>query len=336
MPEFRKDPIVDRWVIIAGERADRPQPKPQRAPTPDTGACPFCVGNESMTPPPVLVLPNDATADGLAWSVRVVPNKYPALTQDGDSPRAKNELFVRLSATGTHEVVIETPKHITDLAALGEMDIERILQAYRERTLSLRSDPRWRYVLIYKNQGTEAGATLQHSHSQIAALPMVPKEPLEEFAAAEKHYAAAGRCIYCTIIESERENGARMIAENSEFLVFCPFASRVAGETWILPKRHISSFDSQNADLSALARALGDLLKRLDLRFDRPAFNYFIRSNPLREPENPYYHWHLEILPKLQYVAGFEWGSGVFMNSLAPEDAARLLRGSGSCGSAAN
>jgi UDPglucose--hexose-1-phosphate uridylyltransferase len=327
MPEFRKDPIIDRWVIIAGERAKRPQPKPQRAPTTDTDVCPFCAGNESMTPPPVLALPNDDAGDDLAWSVRVVPNKYPALTQDGDSPRAKDDLYVCLSAAGAHEVVIETPKHITDLAALGAMDIERIFQAYRERTRALRGDPRWRYVLIYKNQGIEAGATLPHSHSQIAALPLVPQEALAELAAAEKHYAAAGRCIYCKIIETERENGARVIAENPEFLVFCPFASRVAGETWILPKRHISSFDLENADLSALARALSDLSKRLDLQFDRPAFNYFIHSNPLRQPENAYYHWHLEILPKLQYVAGFEWGSGLFLNSLAPEDAARLLRG---------
>jgi UDPglucose--hexose-1-phosphate uridylyltransferase len=328
MPEFRKDPVVGRWVIIAGERAQRPQPKPKRAVLPESEICPFCAGNESMTPPPVLVLPNDdASAHNAVWSLRVIPNKYPALIEYGESVRPKDDLYCHGSATGVHEVVIETPKHITDAAALGAKGIERVLEGYRKRMLYLRSDPRWQYILIYKNQGTEAGATLSHSHSQITALPVVPKEPLEEFAAARRHYASAGQCIYCKVIQSERENGARLIVENERFVAFCPFASRVAGETWIIPKRHASSFDAgAEADLSALAHILHDLLARLALRFDEPSFNYFIHTNPVREQENPHYHWHLEILPKLQHVAGFEWGSGLFMNSLAPEDAARLLR----------
>jgi UDPglucose--hexose-1-phosphate uridylyltransferase len=329
MPEFRKDPVVDRWVIIAAERAQRPQRKPKRIRLPQSGICPFCAGSESMTPPAVLVLANDdASAHDASWSVRVVPNKYPALTQSAGLTPAKDDLYHRLDAIGIHEVVIETPKHVADLAALSEIEIERILRAYRARMLHLRADRRWQYILIYKNQGIEAGATLAHSHSQIAALPMVPREPLEEFAAAEKHYAATGGCIYCKIIRSERENRARIIAKNDGFLAFCPFASRVAGETWILPERHASAFElAALADLSALARILHDLLKRLAARFDEPAFNYFIHSNPAHEPENPHYHWHLELLPKLQHVAGFEWGSGVYMNSLAPEEAARLLRG---------
>jgi UDPglucose--hexose-1-phosphate uridylyltransferase len=327
MPQLRKDPIVDRWVIIAGERAARPQAQPQRVYTPESDACPFCAGNESMTPPPVLVLPGDACSSDGSWSLRVVPNKYPALTESDGSARSKDGLYDWRSATGVHEVVIETPRHIVDLASIGEKGIERILQGYRERMLYLRTDPRWQYILVYKNQGTEAGATLLHSHSQITALPIVPKGPLEEFEAARKHYASASQCIYCTIIQSERENGARIVAESEQFVVFCPFASRVAGETWIPPKRHKSSFEAgTNADLSGLAHMLHDLLKRLALRFHEPSFNYFIHGNPVLEPENAYYHWHLEILPKLQYVAGFEWGSGLFMNSLAPEDAARSLR----------
>jgi UDPglucose--hexose-1-phosphate uridylyltransferase len=328
MPEFRKDPVVERWVIIAGERARRPQHKPKRVHAPDTGVCPFCAGNERLTPPAVLVLANDgATVDGANWSVRVVTNKYPALTGHGDSAPVIKDLYRSMNAIGVHEVVIESPKHVTDLAALSETDIELILQAYRERMFHLRADGRWHYALIYKNQGTEAGATLSHSHSQITALPMVPKEPLEEFEAAKKYYAAAGRCIYCRIARNEREERARIVADDEQFVVFCPFASRVAGETWILPKRHASSFTSEiKEDLSALAYTLRDLLRRLAVRFHAPAFNFFIHSNPLQEPENPYYHWHLEILPKLQYVAAFEWGSGLYMNSLAPEDAARLLR----------
>ncbi|HEX2227187.1 MAG TPA: DUF4931 domain-containing protein [Candidatus Binatia bacterium] len=327
MPQLRKDPVVDRWVIIAGERAARPQAQPQRVNAPESNACPFCAGNESMTPPAVLVFPGDAVSSEGSWSLRVVPNKYPALTESAGSARRKDNLYDWRNATGVHEVVIETPRHIVDLASLGEKGIERLLQGYRERVLQLRTDPRWRYILVYKNQGTEAGATLSHSHSQITALPIVPKGPLEEFEAAREYYSSAKQCIYCRIIQSESENGARIVAESEQFLVFCPFASRVAGETWIIPKRHESSFDlGTNADLSGLAHMLHDFLKRLALRFDEPSFNYFIHGNPVLELENPYYHWHLEILPKLQYVAGFEWGSGLFMNSLAPEDAARLLR----------
>jgi UDPglucose--hexose-1-phosphate uridylyltransferase len=329
MPEFRKDPVVERWVIIAGERAQRPQPAPERAPTTEIGVCPFCAGNESKTPPAVLVLAGDnaPTSDNAGWSVRIVPNKYPALIDYGRPAPPSGDLYQSTNATGVHEVIIECPNHLTDIAVLSESDIEQILHAYRERMLYMRRDPRWRYALIYKNQGSAAGATLLHSHSQITALPMVPKEALEEFEAAKKHYLSTGRCIYCKILQRERETNARMIAENEEFVVFCPFASRVAGEAWILPKRHESSFDAgAKVDLNALARSLRDLLRRLALRFHQPDFNYFIHSNPLQEAENPYYHWHLEILPKLQHAAGFEWGSGLYMNSLTPEDAARLLR----------
>jgi UDPglucose--hexose-1-phosphate uridylyltransferase len=325
MPEFRKDPVVGRWVIIAGERAKRPQGKPARLQTVDTSICPFCAGNESMTPPPVLVLGNDVT--GAHWSVRVVPNKYPALTEHGDAAPREDGLYSSKHAAGVHEVVIESPNHVSAMTALSEIEIERILHAYRLRMLYLRGDPRWCYALIYKNQGIEAGATLSHGHSQITALPMVPKEPLEEVEAAKQYYASAGRCVYCDIVRRERESNARIVAENDRFVVCCPFASRVAGEIWILPKAHSSRFDSgASTDLRSLAQTLLGTLTRLARCFDGPPFNYFFHSNPLREPENLYYHWHIEILPKLQYIAGFEWGSGFYMNSLAPEKAARLLR----------
>jgi len=328
MPEFRKDLVVERWVIIARARAKRPQSQPARRQTADASLCPFCAGNESMTPAPVLVLAgNDAPVAGAIWSVRVVPNKYPALTEHGDAVPRQDGLYQSKHAAGVHEVVIEGPSHVSEIAALSEIEIEQILHAYRLRMLYLRGDSRWRYVLIYKNQGTEAGATLSHGHSQIAALPMVPKESLEEFEGAKNYYATAGRCVYCDIIQRELESNARIVTENDRFIVCCPFASRVAGEIWILPKLHSSHFDSGvSSDLGALAQALREALRRLARCFHEPAFNYFLHSNPLREPENPYYHWHLEILPKLQYFAGFEWGSGFYMNSLAPEEAARLLR----------
>lgn len=328
MSEFRKDPVVERWVIIAAERAKRPQVKPERVYTADPGICPFCAGNESMTPPPVLVLTdNDAQPGAAIWSVRVVPNKYPALIDHQVSAPRTDGLYISMNGAGVHEVVIESPKHVINMAALGERDIELVFHAYRRRLLQWRGDPRWRYALIYKNQGAEAGATLAHGHSQITALPMVPKEPLEEIEAGKKYFASTGRCVYCVIAHRESEIGGRIVLENDRFIVFCPFASRVAGETWILPKRHSSCFESgSKADFLALARSLREALIRLSRRFDEPPLNYFLHNNPLNEPENDHYHWHLEILPKLHHFAGFEWGSGCYMNPLAPEDAARLLR----------
>lgn len=328
MAEFRKDPVVERWVIIAGERAKRPQGKLQRLRAQATEICPFCTGNENMTPPPVLVLANDnASAADASWSVRVVPNKYPALQDYEDSASRNDGLFHSMNAAGVHEVVIESPQHVTDLAVLGDAAVERVLYSYQQRILDLRSDPRWRYVLIYKNQGAEAGATLTHGHSQIIALSIIPKEPLAEFEAAKKHYASSGRCVYCDIVQGESEKGTRVLLESDRFIVFCPFASRIAGETWILPKHHSARFEAATqTDLRSLSHALGEVLRRLSRRFHKPPLNYFIHNNPLHEPENSYYHWHLEILPKLQYIAGFELGSGYYMNSLAPEEAARLLR----------
>jgi UDPglucose--hexose-1-phosphate uridylyltransferase len=329
MPEFRKDPVVERWVIIASDRAKRPQRKPKRAHTRESGTCPFCAGNESMTPPPVLVLPGEnGSLDGAGWSVRVVPNKYPALISGRPDPAQSNKGYYHLmNAAGVHEVVIETPQHVTELAALSELEMERILQAYHQRMFDLSGDARWRYILVYKNQGAEAGATLSHGHSQVAALPMIPREPLDELEAAKNHYAATGQCVYCEILRRERESGARVVLENDRFLVFCPFASRVAGETWIVPTAHSSSFVSlAQSDLTSSAHALLETMRRLSGGFRQPAFNYFLHTNPLHEPDNGYYHWHLEVLPKLQYVAGFEWGSGMYMNSLPPEHAARLLR----------
>jgi UDPglucose--hexose-1-phosphate uridylyltransferase len=328
MPEFRKDPVVERWVIIARERAKRPQHKPDRSHPAEPESCPFCAGNERMTPPAVLNLAqDDASMNEAAWSVRVVPNKYPALINHEDSTPRSDGLYHSMNATGVHEVVIETPRHVTDFATLGETEIERVLHAYQQRMRDLRGDPRWHYALIYKNQGILAGATLLHAHSQITALPMVPKEPLEELKAAKRHYATTARCLYCDIAQRESEAGTRIVDENKEFIVFCPFASRVAGETWVMPRYHAARFEAvTSSDLRVLARSIRAAMMRLSKRFHEPAFNYFLHSNPLQQPENPYYHWHLEILPKLQYVAGFEWGSGFYMNSLPPEEAARLLR----------
>jgi UDPglucose--hexose-1-phosphate uridylyltransferase len=324
MPELRKDPIVDRWVIISPERANRPLGHADLA----KADCPFCPGNEAMTPPQVLAFPDDeAQASSSGWSVRVVPNKYPALVPEESGKIIEVDNYEIRSGLGAHEVIIESPRHVTDIASLSESQFEKILRAYRTRIMVLQADSRFRYILVYKNQGNEAGATLEHAHSQLIALPMIPKQAVEEITAAKAYYQANKRCIFCHLIRKETGARQRVVAENAGFIVICPFAPRFPYETWILPKKHLSSFaqDSQSKD-SDLAGILRDTLIRLDRTLDSPPFNYFIHSDPTHEDENNYYHWHLEILPKLVRIGGFEWGSGSYINTVTPEESARLLR----------
>jgi UDPglucose--hexose-1-phosphate uridylyltransferase len=323
MPEFRKDPTVDRWVIIATERAKRPVHREAS----DTALCPFCAGNESLTPPEVLVFRDVGDPSRLPnWTVRVVPNKYPALVPDGSRLETTNEIYEACSGTGTHEVIIESPHHVTDVTLLNESQFEAVLRAYRNRIMDLRADRRFRYILIYKNQGTEAGATLEHVHSQLIALPMIPKLILEEIETAKNYYQANRRCVFCDVIRKETAS-ERFVTENARYLVICPFAPRFPYETWILPKQHASFFErNTQPDDVDLAGILRETLIRLNRSLGGPAFNYFIHSNPLDQGENSYYHWHMEIIPKLIQVGGFEWGSSSYINTVTPEQSARSLR----------
>ena len=323
MPEFRKDPTVDRWVIIATERAKRPVHREAS----DTALCPFCAGNESLTPPEVLVFRDQSDPSGLPnWTVRVVPNKYPALVPDGSRLETTSENYEARIGTGAHEVIIESPHHVTDVTLLSESQFGAVLRAYRSRIMELRTDKRFRYILIYKNQGTEAGATLEHVHSQLIAMPMIPKLILEEIETAKNYYQANRRCVFCDVIRKETAS-ERFVTENARYLVICPFAPRFPYETWILPKQHISLFErNTQPDDVDLARILRETLIRFKRSLGSPAFNYFIHSNPLDQGENNTYHWHMEIIPKLIQVGGFEWGSGSYINTVTPEQSARSLR----------
>ena len=323
MPEFRKDPTVDRWVIIATERAKRPVHREAS----DTALCPFCAGNESMTPPEVLVFRDNGVPSSLPnWTVRVVPNKYPALVPDGSGLETTSENYEARIGTGAHEVIIESPHHVTDVTLLSERQFGAVLRAYRSRIMELRTDKRFRYILIYKNQGTEAGATLEHVHSQLIAMPMIPKLILEEIETAKNYYQANRRCVFCDVIRQETA-GERFVTGNARYLVICPFAPRFPYETWILPKQHASLFErNTQPDDVDLAGVLRETLIRLNRSLGGPAFNYFIHSNPLDQGENNTYHWHMEIIPKLIQVGGFEWGSGSYINTVTPEQSARSLR----------
>jgi UDPglucose--hexose-1-phosphate uridylyltransferase len=326
MPEFRKDPVVNRWVILATDRANRPQ-QHRVAAKPAVGPCPFCTGNESMTPPEILAYRDkDSRANQPGWALRVVPNRYPALVPDGGQDRCLQGIYESMNGVGAHEVVIETQEHLTHAAELSEKQFDNLVRAYRDRTTSLRGDTRWRHVLIYKNEGAEAGATFEHLHSQLVALPMVPRQVSEELDGAQKVRKQTGKCVYCEIINADIVDARRIVSENRSFVALCPYAARFPFETWILPKHHSPYFDhASELELGEFALLLRETLIRLDRRLRHPPFNYVLHSAPFED--NPeYYHWHVEIMPRLTGVAGFEWGTGFFINTEAPEDSARELR----------
>lgn len=329
MPDLRKDPITGRWVIIATDRAKRPTDfAKESVEIRGTGFCPFCPGNESKTPPEVLAYGrNGSGPNSPGWTVRVVPNKFPALGIEGDLDRQGEGLFDRMNGIGAHEVIIETPDHQATLATLGERNIEDVLWAYRDRMLDLKNDKRFRYILIFKNHGEAAGASLEHTHSQLIALPIVPRQVREEVDSCRRYFQEKERCIFCDMIRQERDSAVRVISENEQFLVLAPYAPRFPFETWILPKQHASAFEHTQSPMYAmLARALKDVLVRMDTVLARPPYNYIIHTSPIGEESNEHYHWHIEMMPKLTKVAGFEWGSGFYINPTPPEDAARFLR----------
>ena len=328
MPEFRQDPVTGRWVIIAPGRASRPWHINAAIEQKQHEPCPFCAGNESMTPPEVWSERDSNTkANAPDWRVRVIPNKYPAL-EDSSGKHGDNHGFYRSAhGLGVHEVIIESPRHVVNMSALGVAEFATILGAYSARLKTLQNDRRWRYLLIYKNHGERAGATFEHIHSQLVALPFVPREAQDEIDGARKHFDATGRCIYCEMIEREGDRGERLVWNSARFIAFCPFAPRFGYETWIFPKDHASSFEqSSDQDLAALADCLRRCLLKLNGVVDHAPSNYAIHSAPTEAASHPPYHWHMEILPQITRAAGFEWATGAHMNSIAPEDAARLLR----------
>jgi UDPglucose--hexose-1-phosphate uridylyltransferase len=328
MPELRKDPVVGRWVIIATERERRPSDFKTDPVQLRSTSCVFCPGNEERTPPEVLALrPPDRGRDSPGWSLRVVPNKFPALRIEGEIEPSAEGLFDRMNGVGAHEVVVETPDHTASLASLPVDSVVDVLLSYRERVTDLKKDPRFEYVLVFKNYGEAAGASLEHPHSQLIATPIIPIMVSDELSGSAQYYRMKERCVWCDILHQERRRGTRVVLERDGFVALAPFAPRFPFETWILPARHYSRFEECGVDdLRGLALALGSFLRRMAHLLKDPPFNFMLHTAPLREPLLDYFHWHLEIIPKLTRVAGFEWGSGFFINPVPPEDAAAALR----------
>jgi UDPglucose--hexose-1-phosphate uridylyltransferase len=330
MPELRRDPITGRWVIISTDRQKRPNDfRVERTTTIGRERCPFCPGHESMTPPEVLSYRQNGGAPNTpGWDVRVVPNKYPALQVEGTFDRSGEGMFDRMSGIGAHEVIIETPDHDRTLAAMSEPEIERVLWAYRERIVDLKRDVRLKHILVFKNHGYAAGATLDHPHSQLIALPIVPDFVREELDGARRHFGIKERCVFCDVIGQEMRDGVRVIQENADVVALAPYAPRFAFETWLLPKRHGARFEeAPRHEYESLARLLKAVLRRLNRALELPPFNLVLHTSPFAEDTADVYHWHIEIMPRVTRVAGFEWGTGFYINPTPPEEAAAVLRG---------
>lgn len=328
MPELRKDPIIGRWVIISTERGKRPHDFVIEEEVTKGGFCPFCPGNEHTTPPEIFAIREPGTEpNSPGWHLRVVNNKFPALVLLGEPDRQGEGMFDKMNGIGTHEVIIENTDHDLTLSTIPVESFVEVLITYRERIKALAQDPRFGYVLIFKNQGRAAGASLEHSHSQLIGLPIVPELVMEELNGSKFYYNWKERCVFCDMIRQELQRRVRVVLENQEFVAVCPFAPRSPFEVWILPKTHFSSFvDTPEKSYSLLAEIFSETLKRLEKSLGKAPYNFILHTAPIREPEIPYYHWHFEIMPKLTLMAGFEWGSGFFINPTPPEDAAQYLR----------
>jgi UDPglucose--hexose-1-phosphate uridylyltransferase len=337
MPELRKDPIIGRWVIIATERAKRPdQFTGQSQESPAEKPCPFCEGKESETPPEIYALrPAYTQANRPGWELRVVPSIAPFLKIEGDLDRHGKGLYDLMNGIGAHEIIIETNQHIANMADLSEGQIAKVITCYIDRMTDLEKDKRFKYALVFKNYGWVAGGgSVKHSRSQLIATPVNPKRVKEELVGAHKYYEYHERCVFCDLIRQEIESKDRLILDIDGFIAIVPFASRFPFEVWIFSKKHSCDFVSLDMESRLnLGRILKQVLSKLKKGLNDPPYNYILHTAPFRRPKLGYwksidqdYHWHIEITPRLTRVAGFEWGTGFYICPLPPENAAKFLR----------
>lgn len=332
MPQLRQDPTTKEWVIIATERSKRPhdfmKPKPPIQQPSFKGDCPFCPGNEHLTPHETLAYRKGGPPDSQGWWVRVVPNRYPALLPEGSLERKEEKGFFRLmDGVGIHEVVIENPLHNQLLSQMDDYQVAEVLLAYRERYLVLREDPRIKLIIIFKNHGVAAGTSLEHTHSQIVGTAVVPTNIRIKLQQAARYYDDHGICVYCDMIEEELGFGKRIVTDTERFVVLHPFASRFPFETWILPKDHHASFGSISMeDSKRFAAILKNTLSKISSKLNDPDYNFVIHTAPVKDEGEDYYHWHLQIIPRLTTTAGFEMGSGMYINVSLPEETAQFMR----------
>ncbi|MCM8792386.1 MAG: galactose-1-phosphate uridylyltransferase [Candidatus Omnitrophica bacterium] len=336
MPQLRKDPIIGRWVIISSERAKRPDQFGSLSEEPPEKFCPFCEGQESHTSPEIFVIRKEGSLPNKeGWQVRVVPSIRPFLRIEGELERQGKGIYDWMNGIGAHEIIVETPRHIANICDLSENEIVNVLTAYKNRIEDLERDIRFKYVLIFKNYGWIAGGgKIKHTRSQLIATPVNPKRVKEELVGAQHYYEHHERCIFCDLIKQELKEKDRLVLDVDGFIAIVPFAARFPFEVWILPKRHNCDFVSLGEqEKKDLAKILKLVLLKIKNGLNDPSYNYVLHTAPFRREKIGYwrtieydYHWHIEIMPRLTRVAGFEWGTGFYICPILPEDCAKFLR----------
>lgn len=326
--KLRKDPILQRWVIISPERVELQRPPPLWRPKgipPEE--CPFCPGNEGRTPSEVFSLRDPGTAPNTpGWWVRVIPDQHPILGIERGLERSAEGMYDTMNAFGAHEIVVETPEHEQHWAVLDDIQLVRVFLAYRERMWDLRSDERFRHIIVIKYHGTPL-SPFQHQHSHLVATPFIPKVVEDELKGAAEHYRWKERCIFCDVLKEELNTQARVIWESEGFLAFVPFASRLPYEAWIVPKGHASQFNQiQEPGLKELVLGVKTILSKLRKALHDPPYSLVLHASPLNDFPREEYHWHLEIAAQLPQTLGFGWGVAISVNPLPPEQAAAHLR----------
>ena len=326
MAELRREPVALRWVVIMTSETKGPEDylvfrKPYREIEP-IEPCPFCAGNEVLTPQQILALEGKEKGK---WAVRVVPDKFPLFRIEGELDKRPEGMYDLMNAVGAHEIVIETPDHEGAWGMMDSDQMKRVLRAYRERASDLARDRRFRQILILKNH---PGIVYLHPHSNVLALPVIPRRIDEEIWGTLDYFRRKERCIFCDIIKEEITSGKRLILETAHFLSFCPFASRYPFETWIIPRRHSPDFVSiGDEEMRDLASIMGSVFRRLLRLLQDPPYSFAIHSSPIQEKyHRSEYHWHMEIRPRIGLREGFEWATGFFVNPTPPELAATYLR----------
>ncbi len=338
MPELRRDPIIGRWVIISVERAKRPTDFKISHIKEAEGVCPFCEGHEKDTLPEVYAIrKRSSKKDGPGWNVRVVPSISERLDVSYSLDRRGVGMYDVMDPIGAHEVIIESPKHFADIHELPAKQIENVINASSKRITELGKDQRLKYCLLFKNHGLRAGGSkaTKHVRSQIIATPVTPTRVKEELRGARFYYKYKERCIFCDLLRQEFDNASRIVMDTKTIVAIAPFASRFPFEVWILPKKHCSDFrDIGRAEVRDLAIVFKRLFGKLSKALNDPPYNYMLHTVPFRHAKRPGYwhtikedyHWHIEVTPRITHIAGFEWGSGFYINSMPPEEAARYLR----------
>ena len=326
MSELRQNLATREWVIIASDRARRPtafvDPDPAGVRPDHDPTCPFCPGNEE----PELAISQTPRAN--PWRIRVIRNKYPALRPEGGHTRVSDGIHRQISGVGHHEVVVQSPRHGTCLALMDRADVRLFFEVLQARARHLAEDERIAHVALFENHGSRAGASMAHPHAQIMAIPIVPHDVRNRVVEARSYFDDTGDCVICRMLAEELEAGTRLVEESEYFAAFVPFAAYSPFHLWVVPRRHASSFARMHGvdPLDDLACIMQRTLRRVYTALNDPDYNYVIRSAPIHEERSPHLHWYIAIVPRVSQAAGFELGSGMFINTALPEESAAFLR----------